>query len=80
MGPPNSPASPSRSFPGTPCDPRVFNPVSSNGQYNIDRFNSLDHEEQLNDSIRGLSLLDLQSFNPGIVDAYRVMIVEAMGI
>ncbi|KAJ5771764.1 hypothetical protein N7520_002293 [Penicillium odoratum] len=60
--------------PNSPASPRSFP-----GQHDIDLFDYLRHE-QLNDSMRGLSLLDLQNLNPGVVDAHRIVIVETMGI
>ncbi|KAJ5949910.1 hypothetical protein N7454_001494 [Penicillium verhagenii] len=63
-----------------PRDPRIFSPVPSKAEQNIERFASLGPEEQnLNDSMRGLSLVNLQNLNSGVVDTYRTTILETVG-
>ncbi|KAJ5798465.1 uncharacterized protein N7503_007761 [Penicillium pulvis] len=49
-------------------------------EQDTDRFDSPSPEEQnLNDSMRGLSLVHLQNLNPTVVDTYRIAILETVG-
>ena len=57
----------------------ILSPIPETEQ-DTDRFDSPSPEEQnLNDSMRGLSLVDLQNLNPILVNTYRIAILETVG-
>ncbi|KAJ5652773.1 hypothetical protein N7507_010199 [Penicillium longicatenatum] len=62
----DSPASQFHDFPATEQDTRDFESPSLG-------------EQNLNDSMRGLSLVDLQNLDPTAVDTYRIAILETVG-
>ncbi|KAJ5999429.1 hypothetical protein N7451_007239 [Penicillium sp. IBT 35674x] len=83
MGPRSD--SPASQFHGFPADVKrahhshILSPVPKTDQ-STGRFDSPSPEEQnLNDSMRGLSLLDLQNLNPTVIDTYRIAILETVG-
>ncbi|KAJ5548398.1 hypothetical protein N7513_005632 [Penicillium frequentans] len=73
--------SPASQFHGSPAalHPHTLIRVPKPEQ-DTDHFDSPSPEEQnLNDSMRGLSLVHLQNLNPTVVDTYRVAILETVG-
>ncbi|KAJ6115328.1 hypothetical protein N7486_001106 [Penicillium sp. IBT 16267x] len=79
MGPRSD--SPTSQFHGFPAahEFQIPNPVPQTEQ-DAEHFDSPRPEEQnLDDSMRGLSLVDLQNLDPTVVDTYRIAVLETVG-
>jgi hypothetical protein len=57
----------------------ILNPVPKTEQDTGNFESPSPGEQNLSDSMRGLSLVDLQNLDPTVVDTYRIAILETVG-